>query len=129
VAPSVQRRKVWLTPTTRVPCCNAAKMRNPLKFARAPQTAEPISAVSEPKFTILRGHVEEVLLLNKFFPTIDKCLSCEDTAGQSCEMVPRWRLIASFLRPVFPASRVQHISDLRSKFATKACIDNRKKTC
>ena len=23
--PSVQRRKVWLTPTTRVPCSNAAK--------------------------------------------------------------------------------------------------------
>ena len=26
-----------------------------------------ISAVSEPKFTILSGHVAEVLLLNKFF--------------------------------------------------------------
>jgi len=26
-------------------------------------------------------------------------------------------LVASFLRPVFPASRVQHISDLHSKFA------------
>jgi len=24
---------VWLTPTTRVPCSNAAKMRNPLKLA------------------------------------------------------------------------------------------------
>jgi len=32
-----------------------------------PQTPEPISAVSGPKFTILSGHVE-VLLLNKFFP-------------------------------------------------------------
>jgi len=38
-----------------------------LKFAGVPQTPEPISAVSRPKFTILRGHVEEVLLLNKFF--------------------------------------------------------------
>jgi len=28
-------------------------------------------------------------------------------------MVPKWR----FLCPVFPASRVQHISDLHSKFA------------
>ena len=28
---------------------------------------EPISAVSGPKFTILRGHVEDILLLNKFF--------------------------------------------------------------
>ena len=29
---------VWLTPTTRVPCSNAAKMRNPLKLAGVPQT-------------------------------------------------------------------------------------------
>jgi len=32
VAPSVQRCKVWLMPTTRVPCSNAAKTQNPLKF-------------------------------------------------------------------------------------------------
>jgi len=48
VAPSVQRRKVWLTPTTRVPCSNAAKTRNPLKFAGVPQTRQQISAVSMP---------------------------------------------------------------------------------
>ena len=29
---------VWLTPTTRVPCSNAAKTRNQLKFAGVPQT-------------------------------------------------------------------------------------------
>jgi len=39
VAPSVQRRKVWLTPTTKVPCSNAAKTRNPLKFAACPKLA------------------------------------------------------------------------------------------
>jgi len=44
---------VWLTPTTRVPCSNAAKTRNPLKFAWVPQTNEPISAGSGPKFTVL----------------------------------------------------------------------------
>ena len=37
---------VWLTPTTRVPCSNAARTG---------------------KFTILWGHVEELLLLNKFY--------------------------------------------------------------
>jgi len=47
VAPSVQRRKVWLTPTTTVPCSNAAKTRNPLKYAGVPQTPEPISAISQ----------------------------------------------------------------------------------
>jgi len=44
MAPFVQRRKVWLTPTTRVPCSNDAKTRNPLKFAGVPQTNETISA-------------------------------------------------------------------------------------
>ena len=48
-----QRRQVWLTPTTRVPCGNAAKTRNQLKFTGVPQTTETISAASEPKFTIL----------------------------------------------------------------------------
>ena len=48
-------------------CSNAAKTQNPLKLVGVPQTPEPISAVSGPKFTILSGHVEEVLLLNKFF--------------------------------------------------------------
>jgi len=50
-----------------MPCSNAAKTQKPLKFVGVPQTVEPISAVSGPKFTILSGHVEEVLLLNKFF--------------------------------------------------------------
>ena len=49
----VQRLKVWLTPTTRVPCSNAAKTRNPLKCAGVPQTRQQLSAVSRPKFTIL----------------------------------------------------------------------------
>ena len=34
------------TPTTRVPCSNAAKTRNPLKFAGLPQTRQQISAAS-----------------------------------------------------------------------------------
>jgi len=50
-----------------MPCSNAAKMQNLLKFVGVPQTPELISAVSGPKFTILSGPVEEVLLLNKFF--------------------------------------------------------------
>ena len=58
---------VWLTLTTSVPCINAAKTRNPLKFTGVPQTRQQISTVSWPKFTILWGHVEEILLFNKFF--------------------------------------------------------------
>jgi len=43
------------------------KMQNPLKFAGVPQTRQQISARSGPKFTILQGHVQEILLFNKFF--------------------------------------------------------------
>ena len=43
------------------------KTRNQLKFAGVPQTGQPISDVSRPKFTILWGHVEDILLLNKHF--------------------------------------------------------------
>jgi len=85
---------VWLTPTTRVPCSNAAKTRNQLKLPGVPQTNETISAASGPKFTILWGHLEEILLLNKFFTIVDTFLSCEDIARQSCGMVPRWRFLA-----------------------------------
>ena len=60
MTPSVQRHKVWLMPTTRVPCSNTAKMQNPLKLVGVPQTPEPISAVSGPKSTVLREHVEEI---------------------------------------------------------------------
>ena len=119
MAPSVQRRKLWLTPNARAPCSNAAKTRNPLKFAGVPQTRQQVSAVSGPKFTILYGHMGRYCCLTSFFPVVDTCLSCEDIARQSCAMVRRWRLFASFLRPVFPASRVQHISDLHSKLVLR----------
>jgi len=101
-----------------VPCSNAAKMRKQLKFGGVPQTNETISAASGPKLTILWGQLEDIILLpNKFFfPIVDTCLSCEHIAWQSCAMVPRWRLLATFLRPVFSASRVLHISDMHSKF-------------
>jgi len=35
-----------------------------LKFAGGPQTGKLISAESGPRFTILWGHVEDILLLN-----------------------------------------------------------------
>jgi len=50
---------------------------------------------------MLWGHVEDISLLNKFFPIVDMCLSCEDIARQICAMVPRWRFLATFWRPVF----------------------------
>jgi len=109
--------QIWLTPTTRVPCSNAAKTRNPFKFAGVPQTRQQVLAASRPKISTLSVHLGETLLFNKFFPIVDKCLSYEDMTRQSCAMVPRWRFFGEFLGHAFPASRVQHISHLHSKFA------------
>ena len=61
--------------------------------------------------------VGEILLFNKFFfRIVDTCLSCEDIARQCC--APRCP-DGEFLRPVFSASRVQHISDMHSKFTVR----------
>jgi len=87
-----------------------------LKFAGVPQTPEPISAVNGPKFTILSGRVDEVLLLNKFFFRFSiRALVAKIRADK----VVRWCRDGDFLRPVFAASRVQRISDLHSKFAVR----------
>jgi len=48
-------------------CSNDAKTRNQLKFGGVPQTNETISAATKLKFTILWEHLEDILLLNKFF--------------------------------------------------------------
>jgi len=89
---------------------------NQLKFAGVPQTRQPISAVRGPKFTILWEHVEDILLFNKFFPTVDICLSCEDIAQQSCAMVCRWRIFA----PCIFSEPCEHISHLHSKLALRS---------
>ena len=47
----LQRRKVWLTPTTGVPCSNAVKTRNPLKLAGCPKLtkrSQPLVSRSSP---------------------------------------------------------------------------------
>ena len=63
--------------------------------------------------------MEEILLLDNFFSIVDTCLSCEDIARQNCPMVRIWRIFGDFLRTVFLASRVQHVSDLHLKFALR----------
>ena len=84
-----------LTPTTRVPCSNAAKTRNPLNFAGCPKLAnrsQPLVGLSSAYYE----DMEEVLLLNRFLSIVDTCLSCEYIARQICGMVLRWRLFGDF---------------------------------
>ena len=109
----------------RLPCSNAAKTRNPLKFAGVPQTRQQISATSKPKFAILRGQMGRYCCLTSFFPIVDRCLNCEDIARQNCAMVPRWRIFGNLLRLAFPASRVQHIFRPAFEIRTKAtpCVE------
>ena len=95
-----------------------AKTRNLLKSAGVPQTNEPISAASQPKFTILSGHVGRYCFLT-FFPIVDMCLTCEDIPRESCAMVRRWRLFDDLFRPIFSARHVQQVSDLHLKFALR----------
>jgi len=38
-------------------------------------------------------------------------------------MVPRWRFLATFLRPVFSASRMQQVSDLRLRTKATPCVE------
>ena len=49
-----------------MPCSNCQDAK-PVEICTGAQTPETISAASGPKFTILWAHVEEILLLNKFF--------------------------------------------------------------
>ena len=112
VAPSVQRRKVWLTPTNRMP--KRQTRWNLQGCPKLTKRSQPLVGRSSPYCKDMWG---SYCCLKSVFPIVDTCLSCEDIARQSCAMVRKWRFFASFLRPVFPASRVQHISDLHSKFA------------
>jgi len=85
---------VWLTPTTGVPCSNAAKMRNPLKLAGVPKLPD------RSQLLVSSPYCEDIwrryCCLTGFFPIVDTCLSCKDIARQSCAMVPRWRLFGDF---------------------------------
>jgi len=110
--------KVWLTSVERHRCSNEAKTRTPLKFAGVPQTRQLISAVSRLKFTILWGHAGKILLCNRFFFR----LSIHALIAKiQPDKVVRWcadgDFFCNFCMLYF--QHVQHISDIRSKFALR----------
>jgi len=105
----------WL-PSSDVAASNKANTRKPLKFAGVPQTGKPISAASGPKFTILWGHVEKILLFNKFFSDCQYMPSLRRYSPTKLRNGAQMGIFGDFLRPVFLASRLQHVSDLHRKF-------------
>ena len=102
-----------------MPCSNAAQTRNPLKFAGCLKLPDRSQLLVGRNSLYCEGVWRTYCCLTSFFPIVDTCLSCEDIARQRCVMVPRWRFLATFLRPVFSASRVHHVSDLNLKFAPR----------
>ena len=116
----MQRLKLWFTLTTRMPCSNAAKTRNPLKLLagclKLTNRCQPLVGRTSPYYGDMW---RRYCCLTSLCPIVDACLICEDIARRSCAMVPRWRFLATFLRPVFAASRVQQVLDLHSKFALR----------
>jgi len=102
-----------------MPCSNAAKMRNQLKFAGCPKLvnrSQPLVGRSSP---CCKDMYRRYCCFTIFFPIVNMCLCCEDIARQSCAIVSRWRFLATFLHTVFSARRVQHISDLHRKFTLR----------
>jgi len=98
----------WKKVITRM-WANAQRAGHPLKLAAVPQTPEPISAVSGPKFTILWDIWRIYCSLTSFFPIVDTCLSCKDIARQSCVMVPTWRFLVTFFTScIFSEPRAAH---------------------
>ena len=85
---------------------------NLLGYPKLPNRSQPLVGRSSPYYQDMWRRYWCLT----FSPIVDTSLSCKDIARQNCAMVPRWR----FLRPVFSASRVQHISDQHSKFALKS---------
>jgi len=59
-------------------------------------------------------------MFNKFFFQLSMHALAAKTEAD--KVVP-WCQNGDFLRPVFPASRVQHISDMHSKFALKPSVE------
>ena len=68
-------------------CSNEAKTRNSLKFAWVPETRQPISAISGPKFPCCEDMWRKCCCLTSFFLIVDTCLSYEDITRQICAMV------------------------------------------
>jgi len=96
-APSVQRRKVWLMPTSRVPCRAVTLRRRETHWnlqgcLKLANRSQPVVGWSSPYYEDMW---RRYCCLTNFFQIANKCLRCKDMARQNCAMVPRWRFFAS----------------------------------
>ena len=99
-----------------MPCSNAAKTWNQLKFAGVSQTPKPISAVSGPSSPYYEDMWRRYCCLTSFFRLSISALVAKIQPDKVVRWCPRSRHFGDFLGPAFPASCAQHVSDLQSKF-------------
>ena len=103
MAPSVQRRKLWLTPTARCRAVTLPRHETHWNLQGCPKLtkrSQPLVGRSSPYCKDMWGRY---CCLTSFFPIVDTCLNCEDTAQQSCAMVPKSRFfcVLYFQRAAF----------------------------
>jgi len=80
VAPSVQRRKVWLTPTTTCRAVTLPKRETSWNVVGCPKVmkqSQPLVGRSSP---YCGDFWRTYCCLTSFFPIVDACLRCEDIA-------------------------------------------------
>ena len=82
---------------------------------KLPNQSQPLVGQSLPYYEDI---CRRYCCLTIFFPIVDTCLSCEDTAWQSCAMAPRWRFFGNFCILYFQRAACSS-SDLHSKFALR----------
>jgi len=94
---------VWLTPTTTCRVRHAVTLpRRETRWnlqgcLKLPDRSQPLVGQSSP---YCGDMWRTYCCLTGFSLIVDTCLSCKDIAWQSCAMVPRWRFLSTFLRPV-----------------------------
>ena len=88
VAPSVQRRKVWLMPTTRCRAVTLPRRETRWNLQGCPKLTKRSQPLVDQSLPYCGDMWRRYCCLTSFFPIVDICLSCEDIARQSCVMVP-----------------------------------------
>jgi len=90
----------------RVPCSNAAKTRNPLKLQGCPKLANRLQPLVGRSSPYQENMWRRYRRLTNFFRLSIQCLSCEDTAWQSCTMVQNGDFVDTFKNVYQRSSKV-----------------------
>jgi len=100
---------------TRVPCSNAAKRRNPLKFSGVLQTHQRSQSLVIRSSPYCEDMWRRYCCLTSFFRLSAHALVAKIQPDKIVRCCPH----GDFLRRVFTESRLQHVSDLHHKFALR----------